>query len=194
MNKKIAYCRVSTKEQNLARQLEALKLYDIDIMYEEKVSGKEANRPELQKMLEYVREDDIVYVESFSRLARNMLDLLNIVHELEQKKVGFISLKERIDTTTPQGRFQLGVFAAMYQFEREYSKQRQEEGITIALQTGITKTGKPYGRPKAQMDEREFRRVYKQYKDKDISVVQASKLLGITRQSFYRRSAEYEQK
>lgn len=194
VNQKLAYCRVSTKEQNLGRQLEALKPYNIDLVYEEKVSGKDANRPELKKMLEYVRKGDTVYVESFSRLARNMLDLLNIVNFLKHKDVGFISLKESIDTTTPQGRLQLGVFAAMYQFERECSKERQREGIDLVMQTGKTKTGRPYGRPKSIMDEREFRKVYKQYKDKDISVVQASKLLGITRQSFYRRVAEQEQK
>ena len=126
---KMAYVRVSTKEQNTGRQLEVLKAHNIERIYEEHISGKDTNRPQLQAMLEYARASDTVVVESFSRLSRNMLDLLTIIDKLTQKDVGFISLKENIDTTTPAGRFQLNVFGAMYQFERECSKERQREGI-----------------------------------------------------------------
>jgi len=108
----IAYVRVSTREQNTGRQLEALKKHDIHRIYEEKVSGKDTNRPELKAMLDYARNGDVVYVESFSRLARNMLDLLTIIDRLTKNAVGFVSLKESVDTTTPVGRLQLGVFAA----------------------------------------------------------------------------------
>lgn len=182
-----AYVRVSTKEQNTGRQLEALKKYNIETIYEEKVSGKDTNRPELQKMLGFVRDGDVVYVESFSRLARNMLDLLTIIDQLTKKNVGFVSLKESIDTTTPAGRLQLGVFAAIYQFERECSKERQREGIDLTLAEG-----RAYGRPETPIDEKQFRKVYKQYKSGDVTVVQASKLLGVTRQTFYRRIEKYE--
>lgn len=185
----IAYVRVSTKEQNTGRQLEALKKYDIQKVFEEKVSGKDTNRPELQSLLSYAREGDVVYVESFSRLARNMLDLLTIIDHLAKNRVGFVSLKENIDTTTPTGRLQLGVFAAIYQFERECSRERQREGIDLALTEG-----RPYGRPKTPMDDRQFRKVFRQWKAGEISVVQASKLLGITRQTFYRRVKEQEDK
>lgn len=185
----IAYVRVSTKEQNTGRQLEALKKHDIQKVFEEKVSGKDANRPELQAMLSYAREGDVVYVESFSRLARNMLDLLTIIDRLAKNGVGFVSLKENIDTTTAAGRLQLGVFAAIYQFERECSKERQREGIDLALAEG-----RAYGRPKTPVDTRQFNRVFRQWKDGELSVVQAAKLLGITRQTFYRRVEEQEGK
>lgn len=185
----IAYVRVSTKEQNTGRQLEALKKHDIQKVFEEKVSGKDANRPELQAMLSYAREGDVVYVESFSRLARNMLDLLTIIDHLAKNGVGFVSLKESIDTTTASGRLQLGVFAAIYQFERECSRERQREGIDLALAEN-----RPYGRPKTPMDTRQFNRVFRQWKDGELSVVQAAKLLGITRQTFYRRVEEQQGK
>lgn len=133
---KVAYIRVSSKDQNVGRQHQALSSYKIDRFFEEKISGKDMNRPKLKEMMDWVREGDTVYVESFSRLARDMLDLLKIIDVLSKKKVGFISLKESIDTTTPAGRLQLGVFAAIYQFERECSKERQREGIDLALAEG----------------------------------------------------------
>ena len=109
---RIGYIRVSTEEQNTARQ--DLSLQSVDKLYLEKISGKSAdNRAELKKMMEYVREGDIIVVESISRFARNTKDLLTLVDELKKKGVAFISLKESIDTTTPQGQFMLTVFGAM---------------------------------------------------------------------------------
>ena len=184
---KVAYVRVSSKDQNLGRQLEALKQYDIDKIYEEKISGKDTNRPQLQKMLEWVREGDTVYIESFSRLARNMLDLLKIIDELTKKNVGFISLKENIDTTTPAGRLQLGVFAAIYQFERECSKKRQREGIDLALAEG-----RAYGRPKIEITD-SFLMAYEQWKTKEITAVEAMKIAGMKKNTWYNRVREYEE-
>lgn len=184
----IAYIRVSSKDQNTGRQLEAMKSHNIERVYEEKVSGKDTNRPELKAMLDYVREGDTVYIESFSRLARNMLDLLKIVDELKNKNVGFVSLKENIDTTTPAGRLQLGVFAAIYQFERECSKERQREGIDLALTQG-----RPYGRPKEYSIDDNFKAVYKQWKAGSITAVKAMDLVGMKKVTFYKRVKEYEQ-
>lgn len=184
---RIAYVRVSTKEQNEGRQLEALKPYEIERVFSEKVSGKDKDRPQLQEMLTFVREGDTIYIESISRLARNTLDLLHIVEQLTKKGVHLVSLKEHIDTATPQGKFMLSVFASLSQLEREVTRQRQSEGIELAL-----KEGRPYGRPRTEMDEKQFRKVYKQWKNRDISVVQASKLLGVSRQVFYRRVEELE--
>lgn len=182
---KIAYVRVSTKEQNEGRQLEALKPYEIERVFSEKLSGKDRVRPQLEEMLTFVREGDCIYIESISRLARNTLDLLNIVEQLTKKGVHLVSLKEHIDTSTPQGKFMLSVFASLSQLEREVTRQRQSEGIELAL-----KEGRAYGRPKIEVDEKQFRKVYKQWTSGDITVVQASKLLGVSRQIFYRRVEE----
>ena len=191
---KVAYVRVSTKEQNEGRQLEALKQYDVERIFSEKVSGKDtANRPQLIAMLEHVRKDDVVYVESISRIARSTRDFLRIIDRLTEKGVALVSLKESIDTSTPQGKFMLTVFAALSQLERETIGQRQEEGIKLALDTGHTKTGRPYGRPKVTMDTTQFKKVYRQYKANELNATQAAKLLGITLQSFYRRVKEQEE-
>lgn len=183
----IAYVRVSSKDQNTGRQLEALKQHRIDKVFEEKISGKDTNRPQLQKMLEYIREGDTVYIESFSRLARNMLDLLKIIDEFTKKNVGFISLKENIDTTTPTGRLQLGVFAAIYQFERECSKERQREGIDLNKAQNL-----PYGRPKIEIDD-SFVAAYKQWKGGSITAVKAMELAGMKKNTWYNRVKEYEE-
>lgn len=184
---KVAYVRVSTKEQNTGRQLEALKVHNIERMYEEKVSGKDTNRPQLQLMLEYVREGDTVVVESFSRLSRNMLDLLTIIDKLTQKNVGFISLKENIDTTTPAGRLQLNVFGAIYQFERECSRERQREGIDLALSEG-----RAYGRPKTVIVSESFITAYDQWKAGDITATKAIDIAGMSRSGFYKMVKEHE--
>lgn len=184
---KLGYVRVSTKEQNEARQMEALKQHGVEEFYEEKVSGKDTNRPRLKELLVYARIGDTIFIESISRLARNTLDFLNLVEQFTSKGVNLVSLKESIDTSTPQGKFMLSVFAALSQLERETIKQRQREGIDIALAEG-----RSYGRPKVAMDMKAFRKVHKQYKEEGLSVVQAAKLLGVTRQVFYRRVKELE--
>lgn len=185
---RIGYVRVSSKDQNTGRQLEAMRIHNIEKTYEEKISGKDTNRPQLQLMLDYAREGDTIYVESFSRLARNMLDLLTIINQLTEKNVGFISLKENIDTTTPAGRLQLNVFGAMYQFERECSKERQREGIDLALAEG-----RAYGRPKTRKVTPEFVTVYKQWKAGDITATKAIELCSMSRAGFYKVVKEYEQ-
>lgn len=183
---RIAYIRVSAKDQNVARQLEAMKDHNIDRFYEDKLSGKDTNREQLQAMLLFAREGDVIYVESFSRLARNMLDLLTIIDQLAKKGIGFISLKENIDTTTPTGRLQLNLFGAIYQFERECSKERQREGIDIALAEG-----RPYGRPKLNFDDK-FIEVYGKWKNKEITAVSAMNMVGCSKGTWYNRVKEIE--
>jgi len=184
---KVAYVRVSSKDQNTGRQLEAIKQHNVDKIFEEKISGKDTNRPQLLKMLEWVREGDTVYIESFSRLARNMLDLLKIIDELTKKNVGFVSLKESIDTTTPAGRLQLGVFAAIYQFERECSRERQREGIDLAL-----KEGRAYGRPRVEINDK-FLEVYKDWQTGKITAVEAMVRAGVKKNTWYNRVKEIKQ-
>ena len=144
---KIGYIRVSTQEQNTIRQEILMEHLGVDELYIDRASGKNAQRPELQKMMEYVRRGDTVIVESISRFARNTRDLLELVERLAGKGVEFISQKEAIDTTTPTGKFMLTVFGAVAELEREYILQRQREGIAAAKSQGRYKGRKPIEPP-----------------------------------------------
>lgn len=183
----IAYVRVSTLEQNEERQVKALESYSIDKWFQEKVSGKDLQRPQLKALLEFVREGDTIYIESISRLARSTYDFLSIVKECTSKKVQLVSLKESIDTSTPQGTFMLTVFGALYELERENIKQRQAEGIEIALQNGVK-----FGRPKQEVPT-QFAEVYQEWKANIITARQAMSKLSMKPNTFYRRVKEYEQ-
>ena len=123
----IGYIRVSTQEQNEGRQVEALECLGIEKCFLDKCSGKDAARPQLQAMREYVREGDTIIVAEYSRLARSVRDLLSIVDELTSKGVQLRSLKEQFDTSTPQGKFLLTVFAGLAEFEREMILERQRD-------------------------------------------------------------------
>ena len=184
----IGYVRVSTQEQNTGRQHELFKERGItlDKVYEEHISGKNTNRPQLKAMLDYVRDGDTVYIESISRLARNTRDFLNIVEALREKNVGLVSLKESIDTTTPQGKFMLSVFSALYELERDNILERQREGIDLAL-----KEGRPYGRPPVKMSDT-FPANYKKWKDGKITATQFMKQESLPRTTFYRLVKQYE--
>lgn len=179
----VAYVRVSTIEQNEARQREALKNYNIDKWYVEKVSAKDTKREQLQLMLDFVREGDVIYIMDFSRISRSVQDLLNIVNSLESKKVRLVSLKENLDTSTPHGKLMLTIIAAINEFERENMLERQREGIAIAKAEG-----KYQGRKPMTLDN--FDEVYAEWKDGNITAVSASKLLGISRFTFYKRVKE----
>ena len=140
---KIGYIRVSTQEQNTLRQEVMMEQLGVEELYIDKASGKNTDRPELKKMMAYVRRGDTVIVESISRFARNTRDLLNLMEQLSAKGVEFVSKKEAIDTTTPTGKFMLTVFGAVAELEREYILQRQREGIEIAKRQGKYKGRKP---------------------------------------------------
>jgi len=177
---KIGYIRVSTQEQNTLRQEVMMESLGVDELYIDRASGKNAQRPELQKMMGYVRRGDTVIVESISRFARNTRDLLELVEQLTSKGVEFVSQKERIDTTTPTGKFMLTIFGAVAELEREYILQRQREGIDIAKQQGKYTGRKPITHP-------EFDRVTAQWKRGEITAVEAMKRLDMTPSTFYRK-------
>ena len=185
----IGYIRVSTQHQNTGRQHEGFttKGITIDKMYEEKISGKNTDRPELQAMLQYIREGDTVYVESFSRLARSTRDLLDIVEELTAKGVQFVSLKENVDTSTPQGKFMLTVFAGLAQLERESILQRQREGIDLCLAEG-----RAYGRPSTQLSDT-FAKHYQQWKAGEIKAVDFMRAENLPKSTFYKLVKRYEE-
>ena len=177
---KIGYVRVSTEEQNTARQEIMLRELGVDELFVDRASGKNADRLELNRMMNFVRRGDTVIVESISRFARNTRDLLDLVEQLTAKQVEFVSRKEAIDTTTPTGKFMLTVFAAVAELEREYILQRQREGIAIARQQGKYR-GRP---PKAYPD---FERIAARWQKGEITAVQAMKQLGMSKTRFYER-------
>ena len=178
---KIKYIRVSTQEQNTARQETDKEQFDR--VYIEKASGKNTDRPELKKMLDFVREGDTVVVESYSRIARYTQDLLSIVAALEAKNVAFVSQKEQIDTSTPSGRLMLTIFAGLAQFERECLLERQAEGIAIAVKEGRM------GRPSIKTGD-EFSAIVKRWRDGEMTAVEAMKAAGMTKATFYRKVKE----
>lgn len=185
---KVGYVRVSTTEQNTIRQEILMKNLGVEKVYIEKASGKSRTaRPELEAMMDFVREGDTVIVESISRFARSTKDLLNLVEELSKKGVEFISQKESIDTTTPQGKFMLTVFGAMAELEREQTLQRQKEGIAAAKEEG-----KYTGRKPIEVSEVLLKEVHSQWYKSEITTAHAIKRLGVSRNTFYRRMWEYE--
>ena len=184
---KVAYVRCSTVEQNEARQLEALKKHGIEKWYTEKISGKNMDRPQLQEMLEYVREGDTVYVHDFSRLARSTADLLKIVEILQKKGVHLVSNKENIDSSTPTGKLMLTMIGAINEFERTNLKERQAEGIAIAK-----REGKYHGRKEVQIDN--FSEHYERYRTRQVNKSQLAKELKISRPTLDKLIAEYESK
>lgn len=185
--KNIAYVRVSTAEQNETRQKEALKKYDIDKWFIEKASGKDTNRPRLQEMLEYIREDDTVYVEEFSRLGRSTADLLNIVQQIEDVGAKFVSLKENFDTKTPSGKLQMIMMAAIAEFERAMILERQREGIAIAKREGKYKGRKAVSVPNIGV-------YYDKYMSRQGTKVSIAHELGISRTTLDKLFKEYIKK
>lgn len=180
---KIGYIRISTTDQNTARQEVLMKELGVEQVYIDRMSGKNTDRPELKRMMNYVREGDVVIVESISRFARNTKDLLELVEQLTEKQVEFISKKEAIDTTIPTGKFMLTVFGAVAELEREYILQRQKEGIAVAKQNGVYKGRKPIEHPR-------FNEIVTLWKGGDITAVEAMKRLGMKPSTFYRKVKE----
>lgn len=181
----LAYVRVSTAEQNEARQVEAMKQYQIDKWYIEKVSGKNTDRPKLQEMLEFCREGDTIHIHDFSRLARSTKDLLDIVEHLTAKGVFLISNKENIDTSTPTGKLMLTMIAAINEFERTNLLERQREGIAIAKAEGKYKGRKP-------VTISDFESQYQRYQHREISKSSLARELGISRPTLDKLIAEYQ--
>ena len=176
----VGYIRVSTAEQNTVRQEVLMESLGVEILFIDKASGKNAERSELIRMMEFVRQGDIIVVESISRFARNTRDLLELVERLTAKGVEFVSRKEAIDTTTPSGKFMLTIFGAVAELEREYILQRQKEGIAIAKANGVYRGRKPSVCP-------DFDRVVTLWQTGEITAVEAARRLQISPSTFYRK-------
>ena len=184
---KIGYIRVSTAEQHTVRQEKIMEDLGVDQVFIDKMSGKNTDRPELKRMMTFVREGDTVIVESISRFARNTRDLLELIEQLTNKGVEFVSKKEAIDTTTPTGKFMLTIFGAVAELEREYILQRQREGIAIAKADGVYKGRKPIQHP-------DFDSVVRQWRAGEITAVEAMRRLDMKPRTFYRKVKEVESK
>lgn len=179
---KIGYIRVSTEEQNTARQDDMLRDEKCDKIFKEKKSGKDVNRPELQKMLEYVHEGDTVVVCELSRLGRSMVDLANIADKLRQKGVTLKSLKENIDFDNPSGVLMYHMLSAFAQFERDIIKERQKEGIKAAIDRGKKWGAKQvYG-----TDDRAMCELFSAYARGELTMEEAIKQFGSSKPTFYK--------
>lgn len=182
---RIGYVRVSSIDQNEARQLVTMKNYGVEKIFQEKISGKNTDRPQLKAMLDYCREGDTIYIHDFSRLARSTKDLLEIVEYLNNKKVHLVSAKENIDSSTPTGKLMLTMIGAINEFERTNLLERQREGIAIAKQEGKYK-----GRKEIKIDN--FEEYYNRYKNRELNKTQLAKELNISRPTLDKLVKEYE--
>ena len=140
----IGYARVSTDDQSLDGQLDALKVAGAERIFADKITGTARSRPELDRLLDQLRQGDVITVTKYDRLARSLRDLLDIVDSIQARGAGFRSLAEDIDTTTPAGRLVFHVFASIAQFERERISERTKDGLEAAR-----KRGRVGGRPPA---------------------------------------------
>ncbi len=192
----IAYVRVSTVEQNEARQIEGLEKHDIDKWFTEKVSGKNTDRPQLQAMLDYVREGDTVFIHDFSRLARSTKDLLEIVEFLSCKGVHLVSNKENIDSSTPTGKLMLTMIGAIAEFERTNLLERQREGIAIQKELDKKRKAedrKYKGRKAVSIDKDTWNKYYSMYLARELTKVQLANELGVSRPTLDKLIKEHKE-
>jgi DNA invertase Pin-like site-specific DNA recombinase len=175
----IGYARVSTTDQNLDRQIDALQVRGAERIFEEKVTGTKANRPELLKMIDTLRAGDTLVMESFSRLSRSTKDLLELVDRITKAGVVLVSLKEALDTSTTTGKLMLTVLAALSQFERDILAERTQEGLKAARARG--RNG---GRPRANKVAVE--RAIKLYNTKAMTIPEITEATGVSSATLYR--------
>lgn len=181
---KIGYARVSTRDQNLDLQLDALRKAGCTdtYIYKEEISGATRERPQLQKLREQLREGDVVVVWKLDRLGRSLVDLVHLVTEIQGKGAGLLSLNDNIDTTTPQGKLTFHIFAAIAEFEREIIRERTNAGLTSARARG-RKGGRPLGlSADAKIKAAAATSLYHQKK----SVAEICKTLTISKKTLYK--------
>lgn len=188
---RIAYARVSTDAQELARQLDALEKVGYDKLIQEKYTGTKKDREGLNNLMDVAREGDSVIVESISRLGRKTLDILTTIEELTNRGITFISLKENMDTTTPTGKAMLGMMAVIAQLERDLIVQRTKEGLASAKKRGV-KLGRP------AMNEEKVKDALKMYDSGDYTIKEILGITGLSQGKLYKeihkRDAELAEK
>ena len=180
---KIGYARVSTRDQDLALQTDALKKAECQKIYQEKISGAGRDRPELQKMIEHLREGDTVVIWKLDRLGRSLKDLVHLVNEIQGRGAALQSLNDAIDTSTPGGKLTFHLFAALAEFERDIIRERTQAGLAAARARG--RVG---GRPKGLSKKAEHTAMVaeKLYAEKKLTTTEICQELSISRNTLYR--------
>lgn len=184
---RVAYVRSSTLLQNNQYQLDALEKYDIEKYFIDKCSGKNTDRPQFKEMMDYIREGDEIITYDFSRISRSLKDLLNIIDELDKKKVKLISIKENLDTSTSTGMLMVSMIGAVNQFQLANQREKQLEGIAIAKQNGKYKGRKKINYPS------NWEEVYNKWKHREIKSKEAMELTGLKKATFYNLLNKYEE-
>ena len=176
----IGYARVSTRDQTVAAQLDALRKTECASIFQETASGANSDRPQLVAALDYMREGDTLVVWKFDRLARSLKQLIATVEELERRSIGFRSLTEAVDTTTPSGRLVFQLFGALAEFERNVMRERTRAGLDAARARG-----KMGGRP-AKLKEEDLKAAKALLADPEINVSDVAQRLGVSSATLYR--------
>lgn len=175
----IGYARVSTQDQNLDRQLDALKKYGAEQIFIEKITGTILNRPELEKMQAMLRKGDVVVIESLSRLGRSSKDLLSLIENFKAKEITLVSLRENIDISTPAGQLMFTVLSALCQFERDLTVQRTKDGLMAARARG-RKGGRP------QVDAKKVDKALRLYHAQTHSINEIVQITGVSQGTLYK--------
>ena len=180
---KIGYARVSTKEQSLNLQKDALEKVGCETIFSEYISGAKSDRPQLQEMIKHLRKGDLVVVWKLDRLGRSLRDLVNLISKFQDAGVEFQSLQDNIDTTTPAGKLAFHMFAALAEFERDIISSRTKAGLEAARARG-RKGGRPKGLSKKAQDK--ARLAESLYKEKQRSIAEICEHLDISKPTLYR--------
>lgn len=188
---KIGYARVSTQDQNLDMQIDALKNAGCEIIFEEKISGRTKERPELTKLFEVLRKGDTVVVWKLDRLGRSLKDLIDLITKMQHFHVNFLSIQDGINTNTATGRFTFNIFASLAEFEREIISERTKAGLTSARARG-RKGGRPAGYNKETIKKiKAVKVLYEAVSSPSVQEIADS--LKISRATCYRYLKAYEQ-
>lgn len=180
MNQRIGYARVSTEDQHLDLQRDALQQAGCRVIYEEAASGKSAARLELEQCRKALRSGDTLVVWRLDRLGRSLPDLVQIVAELERSGIGFESLTEKIETNSATGKLVFHVFAALAEFERSLIRERTHAGLAAARARGRSGGRKP------KLGEKQVREIKALLRDPDIQVADVARRYGVSRTTLYK--------
>lgn len=179
---KIGYARVSTQDQELGLQLDALEQEGCEKIYQEKVSGAAKARPQLEGLLEHLRKGDVVVVWKLDRLARSLKDLVSLVNQIQEKGASFRSVNDQIDTTSAHGKFTFHIFASLAEFERDIIRERTKAGLAAARARG--RVG---GRPKGLSKKAQHKSMLAKqlYLERELSISEICEQLSISKGTLY---------